>query len=418
MKRIVIAWCLLFSLTLSLAGCHSMGEENASFSHETQEVVSTEGATLELLSAMIRQSVAEKEADEALSGSMTDFALTLLQNSYVTGENTILSPYSVYLALAMTANGASGETLAQIESLLGMPVERLNPYVLSLQSNRGEELLEANSLWIHRELSVEEAFLQRIKNYYDARVYATPFTDSTLQAMNRWIAEQTKGRIPQALDRMDPNAMMYLINALAFDGQWETPYTTGEITEQIFYGPDGEKTVPMMGSTEHLYLDDGMATGFLKDYEGGRYSFMALLPNEGVSLEDYLSTLTGDRLLRTIEAGENTLVIATMPKLQTETTVEMRDILSQMGMTDAFTMDADLSGINGQQDLFISRILHKTYLQVDEAGTQAGAVTIEEVVTKGVAINGKFVFLNRPYIMGIYDKVNGCFLFLGTVENP
>lgn len=413
MKKILIAWLLLFSIALSMRGC---GEDIADV--PTQEALSTEDVTLELLSAMIRQSVEAKAADKILSASMTDFALSLLKNSHCTGENTLLSPYSVYMALSMTANGAHGNTLSQIESLLGMPVAELNPYVLALQTGAGEEVAEANSLWLHESLTAKEDFLQNIKNYYQAQIYTSPFDNSTLEAMNHWIREQTKDRIPQALDQMNPNAMLYLINALTFDGNWETAYTTESITDQTFYSPSGEKIVEMMGSEEHMYLDDGRGTGFIKDYAGGQYSFVALLPNEGISLEDYLSALTADDLLRTIQNPQPVSVMTTMPKLQMENTVEMKDILSKMGMIDAFTMDADLSGINGQQDLFVSRILHKTSLQVDESGTQAGAVTIEEIVTKGVSLNQKFVFLNSPYVMGIYDKVNHCFLFLGVVEDP
>lgn len=414
MKKILIAWVLLFAIVLGLAGCGNGGETMLSTAPTTSENL----VALELLSAMIRQSVEEKAADDKLSASTGDFALSLLQNSYTESENTVLSPYSVYLALAMTANGAKGQTLAQIESLLGMSVEEVNPYILSLQNSAGSQLSEANSIWVHRDLTVEESYLQTLKNYYEIQAYSADFDASTLETMNNWIQEQTGGRIPQALDRMDPNAMLYLINALTFDGNWEIPYTTGDITNQTFYGADGEKIVEMMGSTEHFYLHDDRATGFMKDYEGGQYSFFALLPNEGISLGDYLSGLNSNALLRTIEGAESTSVIATMPKLSLETTVEMKDILMGMGMTDAFTMDADLSGINGQQDLYIHRVLHKTYLQVDEVGTQAGAVTIEEFVTKGVAIQSNFVFLNRPYLMGIYDKTTQTFLFLGTVENP
>lgn len=417
MKKTITAWILLFAISLSLCGCGDAPAEPDHSLETSTAAVEAEG-TLELLSAMIRQSVEEKAPDEKLSISMTDFALSLLQNSYTPGENTVLSPYSVYVALSMTANGARGETLSQMEALLGMSSEDLNSYALYLQNAGGKELTEANSLWFRETLPVEETFLQNLKNYYNAQVYAAPFDDSTLEAMNSWIKHQTNNRIPQALDQINPNAMLYLINALTFNGRWEEIYTTQDITNQVFYSAEGEQTVEMLTSTEHLYLDDGRATGFLKNYEGGQYSFLALLPNEGLSLEDYLSSLTEDDLLRTIEKAKNTAVIATMPKVQTETSLEMQDILKAMGMVDAFTMDADLSGINGQQDLYISRILHKTYLQVDEAGTQAGAVTIEEVVTKGVSINQEFVFLNRPYLMGIYDKINDCFLFLGTVENP
>ena len=414
MKRILIAWVLLFAIALGISGCGRVEENMLSTAPTTSE----NEVALELLSAMIRQSVEEKAADENLSAATGNFALSLLQSTYAVGENTVLSPYSMYLALAMTANGAKGQTLTQIESLLGMSAAEVNPYILSLQNSAGSQLSEANSIWVNHDLTVEENFLQTLKNYYQIQAYTADFDGSTLEAMNNWILEQTDGRIPQALDQMDPNAMLYLINALTFDGNWETPYTTADISNQIFCSTEGEKTVEMMGSTEHFYLHDDRATGFMKDYEGGQYSFFALLPNEGISLRDYVSGLNGDALLHTIEGVESASVIATMPKLSLETTVEMKDILMNMGMTDAFTMDADFSGINGQQDLYIHRILHKTYLQVDETGTRAGAVTIEEFAYKGIPMGMHFVFLNRPYLMGIYDKTNHTFLFLGTVENP
>ena len=417
MKKKITAWVLLFAISLGLWGCGSDIPE----SHPSVGAPISPGETigaLELLSAIPRQSVEEKAPDEKLSSSMTDFSLSLLQSSYVPGENTVLSPYSLYIALSMTANGAQGDTLSQMEALLGLSSEELNSYALHLQSTGGKELSEANSLWLRDTLSVQETFLQTLKNYYSAQVYSSPFDSSTLEAMNSWIKDRTNDRIPQALDQMNPNAMLYLINALTFDGRWKTAYNKQDVTNQVFYGSHGEQTVEMMTSTESLYLDDGQATGFLKDYEGGQYSFMALLPKEGLSLEDYLSSLTAEALLHTIEEAKVTSVVATMPKLQTESSLELQDILKSMGMVDAFTMDADFSGINGREDLCISRILHKTYLQVDEAGTQAGAVTIEEFVTKGIEVNQEFVFLNLPYLMGIYDKVNGCFLFLGTVENP
>ncbi len=417
MKKLLIAWLLLFAIAFNLAGCATVPTEPTS-STVSQSTPLIDRENLDLLSAMIRQASKEKSPDQALSGSMANFSLSLLRNSYTAHENTLLSPYSVYLTLAMTANGAHGETLAQIEALLGMAVEELNPYALYLQNNGGTELTSANSLWFREDLSIEEPFLQSLKNYYEAQVYSLPFDSSTIETMNAWVREKTKDRISEILDQMAPNAQMYLINALTFDGSWDKIYTTNDLFEGTFHSFTGDQTVTMMTSTEGRYLSDNTATGFLKDYAGGRYSFMALLPNEGVSLENYLSALTGDNLLSMIQNAESTAVIATMPKIQLETTVELRDTLTAMGMTDAFTQEADLSGINGQQDLFVSRILHKTYLQVDEAGTQAGAVTVEEVVTKGISLQQKTVFLDRPFLMGIYDNANGCFLFLGTVENP
>ncbi len=414
MKKILITWILLFAIALSMAGC-TKEIPQATLSSEAPK---TEGLTLELLSALSRETKEAKAADTDLSYSMAAFSLSLLQNSHTVGNNTILSPYSMYMALAMATNGAQGQTLAQMEALLGMPIETLNPYIPSLQSSAGEEVSEANSLWLHEKLPVEETYLQTLRNYYEAQVYTTPFDDHTLEAMNGWIEEQTAGRIPRALDQMHPNAMMYLINALSFDAVWETVYNPENIGVQPFFSPSGTQSVEMMSSKENLYLSCGRATGFMKDYEGGRYSFLALLPNDGVSLEDYLASLTPVDLLYAVENAEACPVMATMPKLSLDTSVEMKSILQAMGMVDAFGMEADFSGMEAGKNLFISRILHKTHLQIDETGTEAGAVTVEEIVYKGFDPNQKFVFLNRPYLMGIYDKVNGCFLFLGTVSNP
>ncbi len=414
MKKLLIIWLLVFAVALSMVGC-SADLPEPSLSHQEPK---SEGLTPELLSALVRESTETKALDQDLSRAMTAFSLSLLQNSHRTGENTILSPYSVYISLAMTANGAQGQTLEQTEALLGMPIEALNAYMPGLQSAVGKEVTEANSLWLHEKLPVEEAYLQTLRNYYEAQVYTTAFDDGTMGAINGWIDSQTAGRISRILDQMNPNAMMYLINALTFDGVWETPYYADNIGEQPFFSSSGSHIVEMMSSEEKVYLTCGRATGFMKDYEGGRYSFLALLPNDGVSLEEYLTALTPEDLLYAVEHGEACSVMATMPKLTLDTSVELQEVLGIMGMTDAFTMDADFSGIEGSKSLYISRILHKTHLQVDEAGTQAGAATVTEFVTKGVALNQKLVFLNRPYVMGIYDKEAHCFLFLGTVTEP
>ena len=416
MKKSLVLWFLLLAMLLNLTGCGTT--VHTSSPSTSGDISATDGEPLDLLSAIIRQSSQEKPATPALSGSMADFSLALLQSSYRSGENTILSPYSMYLTLAMTANGAAGDTRSQMESILGMSVEELNLYALNLQTTNNAEVTTANSIWLRDSFSPLETYLQTLKDHYDPQVYSVPFDPETLNTMNRWIETHTNGRITNALDRMDANVMLYLINTLTFDASWKTLYTTQDITPQTFYGTNGEQVVEMMTSTENRFLYDGKATGFLKSYENERYSFMALLPNEGISLESYLSSLSGDQLVQMIQTAESTKVVATMPKVQLETAVEMKDVLTSMGMVDAFTMNADLSGINGEQDLYISRILHKTYLQVDEAGTQAGAVTIEEIVSKGVVLNQEYVFLNRPYLMGIYDHANDCFLFLGTVENP
>lgn len=405
---------LLVSLLLGLCGCGSQAEPEDVLATLPPQI--SPMSCVDLLSGLSPRTVEARTPDTALSAAMGEFAVSLLQHSFTAGENTVLSPYSLYLALSMAANGADGDTLAQMEAILGLPVPALNAYLLSLQKQGGKELLSANSLWIRQDFPVKEDFLQSLADHYETQAYSAPFTDSTLEEINRWIEGKTDGQIPGALDKIDPDAMMYLINALSFRGAWKSPYSTDRIMDGTFLGSRGEETAEFMGAKEGIYLEDALATGFMKEYEGGRYSFLALLPNEGVSLEDYIASLSGDSLSRTLAQAQYCSVNTMVPKLRLECSLEAAEVLDAMGMKEAFTMNADFSRIEPEKLLYISRILHKTTLTVDEAGTEAGAVTVEEFALKNSPMREKSVVLNRPFLMGIYDNVNHCFLFLSAVE--
>ncbi|MBQ3217099.1 MAG: serine protease, partial [Oscillospiraceae bacterium] len=181
-----------------------------------------------------------------------------------------------------------------------------------------------------------------------------------------------------------------------------------------FTAADGTmQTVQMMNSAEHSYLQDSLATGFIKEYENG-YRFVALLPNEGISMEDYLASLTGAGLLNTIENSRNTRVSVSMPMLEAETSLSLKEVLTAMGMELPFSSMADFSAM-GQGDLYLSEVLHKTSLKIDEQGTQAGAST-SVIVTEKSASRSLSVVLNRPYVMAIMDGQTGTILFMGVVN--
>ncbi len=351
------------------------------------------------------------------ASASADFAVSLLQNTYA-GENCILSPYSVYIALAMCANGASSETLQQMESVLGMTAAELNVYLYALAQNAGQELQSANSIWFRHTngFTPDADFLQLNADYYGAGLFGADFDEQTLADINRWISEHTDGKIENALAQIDPLTMMYLINALTFDAQWKTPYDSTQIHDGTFYGANGEETAQMMFSEEHWYLDDGNAIGFIKDYAGGQYSYVALMPNEGVSMQDYIASLSGETLLATVQNATSTTVFATMPKYELSSEMQLNETLAAMGMPAAFTDAADFSRMSSM-DLKIGNVLHQTYLNVDELGTQAGACTIVAMDAKGAAINFKTVVLDRPFVMAIYDNVNECFVFTGVIES-
>lgn len=208
--------------------------------------------------------------------------------------------------------------------------------------------------------------------------------------------ESTDGIIPHILDEIPEEAVMYLINALSFDAQWQTIYTEYQVCDRTFTTEDSMiRDAELMYSTESLYLENENATGFIKYYSGGKYAFAALLPNEGVTAADYVNTLTGEHLQNLLSSPEETMVFTAIPKFETETSVELSGTLKAMCMTDAFDMAcADFSAMGSSQNgpLFINRVLHKTYITVDERGTKAGAVTAVE--TKAVPTSHK---ISKPF---------------------
>lgn len=213
---------------------------------------------------------------------------------------------------------------------------------------------------------------------------------------------------------------MYLVNTLSFDAQWQEVYEEFQVREDVFTTESGiQQKVELMFSEEHAYLEDDWAKGFLKYYEGGRYAFAALLPEEGVTVADYVQSLTGEHLKKLLAEPQNVTVQVAIPKFETEFDTEMNEVLKTMGMTDAFDEDlADFSGIGNHLDgnLYINSVLHKTFISVAEQGTRAGAATTVEIAC-GAAMEPeeiREVILNRPFVYMIVDCETGIPLFMGT----
>ena len=372
--------------------------------------------------------VAGEAPDDAFVTTQTDFALRLFQacSRQTAAQNTLVSPLSVMLALAMTANGAAGQTKTEMEAVLGMPIEELNAYLNSyvnqLPNARNAKIAIANSIWYKDDpsLHVQKEFLQTNADYYGAAAYQGPFDDSTLQDINNWTKENTNGMIDKAIDSIDSTAVMYLINALVFDARWQWPYLDGSEVRnnRTFTAYDGtEQKVTMMTQTEGIYLEDGLATGFIKHYEGGGYSFAALLPNEGVSIDDYVASLTAEGLQATLDGAIRTKVVASLPQFSYDYALDMSDVLKQMGMPTAFNREnADFStmGTCDAGNLFICGLLHKTRINVDARGTRAASVS-SVIVAPNSAPQGYVVKLDRPFVFLILDTATNIPIFIGTV---
>lgn len=362
----------------------------------------------------------------------TDFVVRLFQEcaSQEEGSNVLVSPLSVMNALAMTAGGAREETLAQMEKLLGADLDSLCSYLQSyhegLPSDEKYKLHSADSIWVKDSgsFTVSPDFLQKNAEGFHADIYLTPFDDSTLKDINCWVSENTDKMIPEILDQIPEDAVMYLINALAFDAEWQEIYKEYQIREGLFTCEDGAgQAAEMMYSSEYAYLQDTQAQGFIKYYHDKKYAFAALLPEEGISIEDYAASLTGEGLHALLANPAEIPVEAAIPKFEVQYDILLNDILISLGMTDAFDpAAADFSGLGSSPggNLFINRVIHKTCITVDEKGTKAGAATAVEVNCESAVepAEPKIVYLDRPFIYMIIDCEENLPLFIGAVYTP
>ena len=366
----------------------------------------------------------EVQVQEETWAGMYDFSVKLLQTTCDRGENTLVSPMSVLSALAMTANGARGETLAQMEDTLGGTVEQLNGALAGLGQENDSPLYLANSIWFAEggRITPDPDFLQVNADYYRAGVFEAPFDQTTVTDINRWVKEHTHGMVEEVLKDIPRDAVMYLVNALAFEGEWENPYEDSDVWQQAFTNQAGKvQQVSMMHSEEQFYLRDDQTQGFMKYYQGGRYAFVALLPDKEISILDYVEGLDGQQLKELLEDPTSVPVAATMPKFESEMEVDLVEVLKEMGMVLPFdSAQADFTdlGTSPEGNLYINEVLHKAYIEVEEKGTRGGAATAVGINCEGAPEEPKeqmVVTLDRPFVYLVVDTSSMLPVFMGTV---
>ncbi len=361
------------------------------------------------------------------TSEITGFALNILRG--IDGNsNLLISPLSIASALSMTANGAQNETLSQMESVLGGDIDDLNKYLhayrLYLPTGEEYKVSLANSIWFRdaKNLTVEETFLQTNKDYYDAEVYKAPFDERTKDEINAWVNEKTNGLIDRLLDEAPPgDTLMYLINALSFDAQWQNIYEVSSVHQGKFTSHNGDsKTVDFMHSTERGYIELPGAVGFSKPYADSKYCFVALLPDEGLKVADLIESMDGGTLIDAFKNRKHDEVRVSMPKFEFEYAKELSGILQDLGMNDAFSEGlADFGSLGRCSDgnIFVNRVIHKTKIRVDEKGTEAGAVTGVQMGVTSVPLERKVIHLDRPFFFMIVDAEFGLPIFMGILND-
>lgn len=411
MTKRITTLVLALVLLLSLPGCGVRAQE---------------------LTADFEPQVMDTTTDLTAGGeAVTDFALSLLREERSGSVSVLLSPVSILNALGMVANGASGTTLKQIETATGMSLHQLNDFLYTYRmslpaDSKTCKAALANSAWLRDTFRVEDAFLRSCVNYYSAEVYRSAFDGGLVTDLNRWVSKKTDGMISDLLEK-EPGAqtMLYLVNAACFDAKWETPYTKENVrTDGIFTAASGKRqTADYLDSHETIYLSGNNVSGFLKPYDGGKYAFVALVPDEGVTLADYLRNLTGEHLYQLITDHHYADVQASIPKFTARSELELEEPLRAAGISDLFNVSAaDLRGLGSAPNgntLYVNSVLHKTYLELDENGTKAAAATSLDV-NAGAAPPSedvKTVTLDRPFLYMVVDTHACVPLFMGTVTS-
>lgn len=379
------------------------------------------------------------EAD-AVVDSNTGFALELYkhlrqevfrQNGGKEG-NLFFSPYSLSTGLAMTYAGAKGQTAAEMAQALDytLPPERLHPAFAALRANieadsrQDYQLDIANRLWGQKGYNFLATFLDITRNFYNATLEKVDFTGAPEEArtqINQWIAQQTHDKIKDLIPPgiFSSDTRLVLTNAIYFKAAWLIPFDPSKTKNEAFTTLDRQSVlVPMMYHAGQIFgyaeVDDlqVLELPFVSD----RLSLIILLPQKVDGLLELEAKLTATTLTKWLSSVSNEVPVSVwLPKFQLRSAFELKDALSKMGMPLAFTPNSDFSGMNGQPGLFLSNVIHKTFVDVNEAGAEADAANVITAATRG---SGNTFKADHPFIFLIRDIKSGSILFLGRMVNP
>jgi serpin B len=427
MKAIMVPFTLLLAI-LWFAGCAPPATQPPA----TAPAPTPGGVAQSTKPRLLSPSVAAEQLG-TVAGGNNAFALDLYRAIRGGQGNLFYSPYSLSLALAMTYAGARGDTEQQMAGALHftLPQAQLHPAFDALdlrlnttgQPNADFKLSLANSLWGQAGFAFRPEFLDTLAENYGAGLRLADFTDAARreqarQTINRWVSDQTQGKIPELLAQgfLSDMTRLVLVNAIYFKADWETPFTRGTHSADFTRLDNTTVSVPMMSRrTATPYVKTGDYEAAEIAYQGGRMRMLVLLPAPG-QFAAFEGSLTAERVDAAVKALKPDEVILTMPKFRYDASLDLNQTLSGLGMRDAFDPQrADLSGMTGQKNLFIAHVVHKAFVAVDELGTEAAAAT-------GVGVEATAMptalTLNRPFVFVIRDGETGAILFVGRVLDP
>jgi len=401
------------------------------------------------LLAMDNQTAKESMNEKIIVDGNNKFALELFTKLQSTKGNLFFSPYCISTALAMAHAGARNETESQIAGVLHFPVsangrtDTSSKFLLDKQqfassfgniikdlNNRGQRggytLTVANALWGQKNYGFLEDFLQLIETSYDGRLNEVDFVraaETARKTINAWVEKKTNDKIKNLISEgvLDSMTRLVLTNAIYFKGNWARQFKENRTEDSTFTLADGQKidVATMNQKAEFGYMETDTFQALELPYVDEELSMVILLPKQFDALDEFEKTLTPDNLSQWLAKIHKREVVVFVPKFKMTSQFSLASVLKSIGMKDAFSSNADFSGINGKRGLFISAVIHKAYVEVNEEGTEAAAAT--GVVMRLTSIGPAPIPVFRadhPFLFLIRDNLTGSILFIGRVANP
>jgi len=399
--------------------------------------------------AMDNQTAKEDMNKKIVVEGNNKFALELFAKLQSTQGNLFFSPYSISTALAMAHAGARSETESQMAGVLHFPVSvnrttdssskslpdrrqftSIFGAIIKDLNKRGQKggyaLTVANALWGQKEYGFLEDFLELIRTNYDGGLNEVDFitaTETARQTINTWVEKKTKKKIENLISKgvLDSMTRLVLTNAIYFKGNWARQFKEDKTQDAPFSIPDGRKIdVAMMNQqAEFSYMETDTFQALELPYVGEELSMIILLPKESDGLDEFEKKLTTENLSLWMAKIFKREIVVFVPKFKMTSQFSLASVLRSMGMTDAFSSNADFSGMNGKRDLFISAIIHKAYVEVNEEGTEAAAATGVVMTLTSMGPTRIPIFrADHPFLFLIRDNLSGSILFIGRVANP
>jgi serine protease inhibitor len=365
--------------------------------------------------------------------SSNDFSFKLFEKVVEAGgdSNSVISPLSISMALGMTLNGADGTTYDAMQKTLewqGLSEDQINAayhnLIKSLVALDPKIVFEiVNSIWYQQNFEVEQNFIDVNKRFFNAEVNALDFSDpSAIDVINQWVNAKTNGKIEEIIENIETNVVMFLINTIYFKGIWSLKFDEKLTTDDYFYLPDGSyKLCKMMKQKwDHEYFENETFQAIDLAYGDGNFKMTIFLPKDEFDIDVLISNFTPDNWNLWMNSFKKDSVNILFPKFKVEFKIKLNDVLSKLGMDIAFSpFSADFTRIRKAGELWIDKVLHKTFLEVNEEGTEAAAATVVEICELSAGGENELTMhVNKPFVFFIRETTSNTILFMGKIVDP